>query len=290
MRKYIFRALLTTLILLFFISLNGCTPDLPQHVLPTRKMPIPPPPAPIKAAPPEALADPEIAAAPDLLRVGIFQDAPPYIYQKDKKIKGLEADLAQQLGAFSGKKVHFVKVPEKRAAEALIKGNIDIIMSGRKINRSTDRSLSFSEPYLRAGQILLVRSRDRSLFSTGIYSLENSGSTFGVIEGSGGDMFLIRNIQGVTIRRFKSVEAAIQALKRKQVDIFFHDAPTICHYAAANKSAGLTPILTLVTEEYLGWEMRKEDEQLRQQANLFIQQSKDDGQLQKTIKQWIPNL
>ncbi|MCX5870810.1 MAG: transporter substrate-binding domain-containing protein [Deltaproteobacteria bacterium] len=300
MRKYIIQPFLALLALLFCISLSNCGSDIPEHVLPTKKIeqcqqaPIKPPPAPSKPTPPppppQALADPEIAADPKVLRVGVFLDAPPFVYQKDKKTQGLEADLAQQLGTFSGKTVQFVKVPEKRATEALLKGYIDIIMSGRKIGTSEDCNVIFSEPYLRGGQILLIRSRDTALFSTGIYSLENSGFTLGVIQGSAGDLFLTRNIHGIRILRFQKVDAAIQALALKKIDLFLHDAPTICYYAAASKPPALTPILTLVTEEYLGWEMRKEDEKLRQQANHFIRQSKADGRLQKTIKQWTPNL
>lgn len=296
MRNYIIRPLLTMLTLLFFFSFSACGPDIPEYVLPTKKISnhqkiiVNPLVIPPKTLPPEPLAVPEIAAAPDILRVGVSHDVPPFIYQQDKKIQGLEADLARQLGISSGRTIQFIKVPKKKAQEALLKGYIDIIMSGLKINRLENRAITFSDPYLRAGQILLVRSRDVALFSTGIYSLTDSGFTLGVIEGSGGDLFLIRNIQGVRIMRFKTVEKAIQALKRKRIDLFLHDAPTICYYAALDKSAGLTPILTLVTEEYLGWEMRKDDKKLRQQANHFIQQSKADGQLQKIIKQWIPIL
>lgn len=296
MRHDIIHPLLTALTLIFFFSLSACAPDMPEYVLPTKKMSrhqkttiktvaVPP-----KPVPAEPLADPEIAAAPDLLRIGVSRDVPPFMYQKDKKVLGLEADLAQQLGVFSGRTVKFIKVPREKAKEALLKGHIDIIMSGLKINKAEDKKISFSDPYLRAGQILMVRSRDMALFSNGIYSLEDSGFTLGVIEGSGGDLFLTRTIQGVRIMRFKTVETAIQALKRKRIDLFLHDAPTICYYAALDKSAGLSPILTLVTEEYLGWEIRKDDEKLRQQANHFIQQSKVDGSLQKTIKQWMPNL
>jgi polar amino acid transport system substrate-binding protein len=297
MRKYIIQPFLALLALLFCLSLSTCGPDVPEHVLPTKKIePCPTvtiksEPAPSKPMPPPPpLADPEIAADPKVLRVGVFLDVPPFTYKKDDKIQGLEADLAQQLGTFAGKTVQFVKVPEKRATEALTKGYIDIIMSGRKIKASEDCNVIFSEPYLRGGQILLVRSRDTALFSTGIYSLENSGFTLGVIQGSAGELFLSKTIHGVRIMRFQKVDSAIQALLRKKIDLFLHDAPTICHYAAAAKPDSLTPILTLVTEEYLGWEMRKEDEKLRQQVNHFIQQSKADGQLQKTIKQWIPNL
>ena len=280
--------------LLFFITLSGCAPDYPERVLPSKKIsqiqtPVEPP-APIKTVKPIPLADPEIAASPEVLRVGISRNEPPFIFNKDTKIEGFEGDLARQFGKFSGKTVHFVKVADGKATEALEKGHIDIIMPGRKIPRVKDDQVTFTDPYLRAGQILLVRTRDINLFSTGIYSLEGSGFTFGVIEGSSGDLFLTKTIHGVILLRFKTVEAAVEALKGKDIDLFLHDAPTICHYAALDKSAGLTPILNLVTEEYLGWEMRKEDEELRQQANLFIQQSKVDGRLQKTIKQWIPNL
>ena len=299
MPKYIIQPFLAALALLFCISLTTCGPDVPEQVLPTKKIeqcpnvsikPVPAP-APSKPAPPpQSLADPEIAADPKVLRVGVFPDAPPFVYQKDKKIQGLEADLAQQLGTFSGKTVRFVKVPEKRATEALTEGYIDIIMSGMKIQNNKDCNIIFSEPYLRSGQILLVRSRDTALFSAGIYSLENSGFSLGVIQGSSGDLFLTRNIHGVRIIHFQKVDAAIQALTHKKIDLFLHDAPTVCYYAAATKPATLAPVLTLVTEEYLGWEMRKDDEKLRQQANHFIQQSKTDGQLQKTIKRWVPNL
>jgi polar amino acid transport system substrate-binding protein len=296
MQNYIIRPLLTVMALIFFISLNGCGPDTPEYVLPTRKISevLPPPANPasadIKPAQTEPLADPEIATSPTVLRVGFSRDEPPFIFKKDQKIQGIEGDLALQLGEFSRKTVHFIKVPENRETEALEKGYIDIIMPGRKISRVKNAQVTFSEPYLRAGQILLVRSEDTAFFSNGIYSLEGTGLTFGVIEGSSGDRFVTKTLQGVRIIRFKTVETAVQALTGKDINLFLHDAPTICHYAAINQSAGLTPILNLVTEEYIGWEMRSEDKELRQQANLFIRQSRADGRLQKSIKRWIPNL
>ncbi|MBW6519449.1 MAG: transporter substrate-binding domain-containing protein [Desulfoarculaceae bacterium] len=296
MQNHSIRPFLTVMALLFFISLSGCGPNIPEYVLPTSKIspdltpPVEPAPAVIMPVQPEPLADPEIAASPEVLRVGISRDQQPFIYRKNQKIQGLEGDLAQQLGKFSGKAVYFIKVPEERATEALEKGYIDMIIPGRKISGAKDAQVTFSEPYLRAGQILLIRSRDVAIFSNGIYSLEGSGFTFGVIEGSSGDQFITKTIQGVIIRRFKTAETAVQALIGKDIDLFLHDAPTICHHAAINKSAELIPILNLVTEEYIGWEMRSEDKELRQQANLFIRQSRAEGRLQKTIRQWIPNL
>ena len=291
MKRNYFHPLLSLFFLLFLTCLNGCAPEIsdqmetidtaPQYPSPQTDSPE------VKQLP---LADPEIAADSKVLRVGIFLNAPPFIFEKDFKIMGLEADLANQLGVYTNKSVQFVKVPEPLATEALLKNHVDILMTGRKIIRNSSSPVTFSEPYLRSGQILLVRNHEVPLFSTGIYNLENTGYTFGVLPNSAGDQFLTKNIHGIRILRFKSVSGAIKALNSKKIDLFLHDAPTICSYAFANKTANLTPILSLVTEEYIGWEMRRDDEELRQQANSFIRQRKADGLLQKTIKQWIPNL
>lgn len=291
MKKFSIQSFSAFLSLLFLIILNGCGPDASEQVQPTQA----PPPCPVEKAAPKTikappLADPEIAADPAILRVGITLDQPPFVYEKDKKIQGIEADLAEQLATFINRKVEFVKVPEKRATEALLKDHVDIIMSGRKIIRNFKCPVEFSEPYLRSGQILLVRSHEVPLFSSGIYNLENSGYTFGVVVNSAGDQFLTKSIRGIRIMRFRTVKAATQALTHKKIDLFLHDAPIVCTYAAENRAANLTPILTLITEEFIGWEMRKEDKELRKEVNRFIRQGKADGRLQKTIKQWIPNL
>lgn len=296
-RRYFTQSLLVMSALFLFLSLNGCSPDYSETIQPSKKtaqpvqneidqQPILPV---VQTPPPEPLSAPVTVDDSQILRVGVFQNASPFIYHINEKIEGLEADLALQLGEFTGKTIQFITVPKNKAAEALQNKRVDILMSGLKITNGKENSI-FSDAYLRSGLIMLIRVRDKSLFSNGIYSLEKSGLTLGVIEGSAGDLFLTRNIRGVRIMRFKTVDSAIQALILKKIYLFLHDAPTICRNGAANTSAGLVPVMTLVTEEYLGWEMRKEDKELRRQVNQFIQQSKVNGQLQKTIKHWIPNI
>lgn len=292
MLKPLFPILTTFMALLLGVILNGCSPDYPEPVPSPAKIaqyqkePIKP--AVVTPVKPESIADPELQADPALLRVGVSPDAPPYISEKDATMQGLEADLAQQLGTFTNKKVQFVKVQKKKTDEALSGGYVDIIMSGLIITGDQAEDIVFSDSYLRTGQIMLVRSRDTALFSTGIYNLENSIFVIGVIEGSAGDRFVTKNMRKVKVMRLKTVSSAIEALTRKKIDIFLHDAPTICYLA--NSKSTLTPLLTMVTEEQMGWKMRKEDEALRRQVNLFIRQSKESGQLKKTIKQCIPNL
>ncbi len=285
------RSLLCLMLLLFLACLNGCVAENPDSMETSEiAAQCPAPQSDSAAAQNLLLAEPEIAADTKVLRVGVSLNRAPFIFEKDCKIQGLDADLASQFGLFSNKTVHFVKVPASLETEALLKNHIDILMSGRKITRVFSSPTTFSEPYLRSGQILLVRSHEAPLLSSGIYNLQNTGYTFGVLPNSAGDQFLVKNIHGVRILRFKSATGAIKALGTKKIDLFLHDAPTICSHPLVTQSTKLTPILSLVTEEYIGWEMRRDDEELRQQINTFIRQRKADGSLQKTIKQWIPNL
>ena len=229
-----------------------------------------------------------IDPAPDLLRVGVSTNAPPLIYSKNKKITGLEADLARKLGQFTGKKVKFVELKWEEQIPALENNEIDIIMSGMSITDGRQYRIAFANPYLRSGQILLVRLAEKAQFATGIYSLMNSNHVIGTIKGTTGDLFITKTINGVKIKNFDTSAEAVKALIKKDIDAFVYDAPMVCHYAAINENNKLAPILTLATEEYIAWGIRKEDTALLNQANEFIADLKSKQQLQRIIRTWIP--
>ncbi len=230
----------------------------------------------------------KIAPDPSLLRVGVSTNAPPLIYTKNNKVVGLEADLARKLAEYTGKKVHFVKLDWKNQIDALENNEIDIIMSGMSITDARQYRIAFSAPYLRSGQILLVRLQEKARFSTGIYSLMNSSYVIGTIKDTTGDLFITKTINGVEVKNFTKSADAVKALINKEIDAFVYDAPMVCHYAAINENNKLTPILTLATEEYMAWGIRKEDTELLNQANAFLADLKNKQQLQRMIRTWIP--
>jgi polar amino acid transport system substrate-binding protein len=295
---------LTALFLLF--GQSACNPDYPEATLPEQEtVPSPatpspspsPSPAPVIITPPPAqsgteVEEEEIAAEPGLLRVGFSDESPPLIFKNDDKIQGIEADLLKQFGDLSKKKLEFIPLAPKKAGEALRENRIDIVSMGLKISPPDKGSdgLIFSDPYLRSGQILMVKKGNIPLFVNGIYNIEGSGMTIAVMSGSSGEVFLKKNIRGIKIMRFKTTKNAVKALNLSTVDAFLHDAPFLCAYAEAHPTEKLAVIKSMVTEDFLGWQIRQDDEELRRQMNLFLRKSKSNGQLQQTIKQWIPNL
>lgn len=230
----------------------------------------------------------KIAPDPSILRVGVSTNAPPLIYKKNNKVIGLEADLAKKLGTFTGRNVQFIEIDWKDQIDALENNEIDIIMSGMTITNARRYRIAFSNPYLRSGQILLVRLKDEPLFSTGIYSLMNSNHIIGTVKNTTGDLFITKTINGAEVKTFTTSTDAVQALMKKEIDAFVYDAPMVCYYAAINENNKLAPILTLATEEYIAWGIRKEDTELLQQANMFVAELKNSQTLQRIIRTWIP--
>ena len=230
----------------------------------------------------------KVAPDPSVLRVGVSTNAPPLIFKKNNKIIGLEADLAEKLGKYTGRKVQFIEMDWKDQIDALEKNEIDIIMSGMSITDARRYRIAFSNPYLRSGQILLVRLSDKPLFLTGIYSLMNSRYVIGTVKNTTGDLFITKTINGVEVKSFATSDDAVQALINKKIDAFVYDAPMVCYYAAVNENNKLAPILTLATEEYIAWGIRKEDTKLLEQANMFLTELQNSQTLQRIIRTWIP--
>lgn len=222
------------------------------------------------------------------LRVGISSNMPPLIFKNGGRLQGLEIDFANQLGQYLKRNVTFVELPWDKQIPSLEAGKIDIIMSGMTITPKRAYRVSFAKPYMRSGQMLLVRTEKAQLYSSGIYSLMGNKPAIGTIKNTTGDYFITKTINRANITRFKTSEKAVQALIKGEIDVFVHDAPVICHLAALNEQSRLTPILKLSNEEQIGWAVNKMDQKLLQEVNGFIMEINGNQTRQNTIKRWIP--
>ena len=221
------------------------------------------------------------------LRVGISTNAPPLAYKVNGKIQGLEADFAAQLATYLGKKLTLVSLPWEKQIPALEAGKIDIIMSGMTITPKRLYRVAFTKPYLRSGQILLVRANEARRYSGGIYSLMGDKPPIGVVENTTGDFFVTKTINRPDLTRFKTSRVAVEALKQGDIDALIHDAPILCYYAAMNEGQ-LTPILQMATQENLAWAVNKMNNDLLMKVNQFIDEQTKTSGIKTTVKRWIP--
>ncbi len=236
---------------------------------------------------------PAATVAPDasVLRVGVSTNAPPLIFKQGSEIVGLEAELAQKFGDSLGKSVAFIELAWEEQIPALLANKTDIIMSGMSITKMRQVRIEFSRPYFRTGQMALTRNKYLKMIPQNYYGIHGMSITarFGVVRGTVGETFVQQNFgRAKEIVPYKTSRQAVDALLKGRIDLVIHDGPIILLLAAENETRGLAVIRSLLSEEYLAWGIRKNDVELLEAANNFVEMMIKQDQLDPIINRWIP--
>jgi ABC-type amino acid transport substrate-binding protein len=223
----------------------------------------------------------------NILRVGVTPNYPPMIFKLKGEIKGVEADLAFRLGKALDRQVQFIELGWDKQIQALIEKKIDIIMSGMTITEAREARINFTAPYLRSGLAALMRAEDASKFDD-VESPQESFSTVGVIQGTTGEVFVRDHfLKAANIISFQKASEAPYLLKNRRIDLFIHDAPSIAWLVSENEGA-VKGLWKPLNSEYLGWGVRREDQELLIKVNSVLNTWKKDGTLKGVLTEWLP--
>lgn len=235
------------------------------------------------------------AAAPPVraLRVGIAPMFPPLAFKQDGRIVGVEADFARRLEGALGTTLTLVDTPWDDLIPALRDGRVDVIMSGMSITGARAQLVAFVHPYLRIGQMALLRRRDAARFRSRA-ALERRSTRVGFVRDTTGAMYAREHLSRATLRGFDSVDDGVAALRAGTIDAFIQDGPTVWRLTASPRGAApgtaagdLTGWYEPLTDEYLAWAVRQDDGALRQQLNRILKQWNDTGVLVDVLDEWI---
>lgn len=231
----------------------------------------------------------------NVLSVGVSTNAPPLIYKQGKEIVGLEAEMARELAKHLGRPIQFVELKWKDQITALLDGRIDIIMSAMSITRKRQIRISFTTPYLKTGQMALVRREEKNRYPMGYAGILGQSPVlrFGVVKGTTGEQFVRQSFEHAEkIRVYNTSRDAMGALLTialvNRIDILIHDGPILIMLAAEDESSKLAILPHILTEEYLAWGIRRNDTDFLASANVFIDMIKREGRLDAIIQRWIP--
>lgn len=221
------------------------------------------------------------------LRIGVTPNSPPMVFKEGGRLTGLEIDLAGALAKDLGRPVQFVELKWEDQIETLLGGKIDIIMSSMSITRARQYRIAFSEPYLRVGQMALVRRADAGRYALGIP--QPLPGVVGVMKATTGDFLVQQEFARSKRKEFSSGGEAATALMKKRIDVFIADSSLVFWLAAANEANGLVVVPIALTEEDVAWGMRRGDAELQKSVNAFLRKIKENGQFAAMFKQWLPN-
>lgn len=219
------------------------------------------------------------------LRVGVSPVFPPMIFKQGKELAGVEIELARALGQQLGREIVFVELPWKDQIEALTEGKTDIIMSSMSITPARRSVVNFSKPYFLIGQMALVRRENKIDYALGFpYKLNGP---VGVLKATTGEFLVQRDFPKSTIKTFNNSDEAAKALIKKKVNLFISDSTLVWHLAGKHDAEGLAVVNIPLSEEPLGWAVRKTDDDLQSSVNSFIEKSSQDGTMRKTFRRWM---
>jgi ABC-type amino acid transport substrate-binding protein len=122
----------------------------------------------------------------DTLRIGVAPDYPPIVYREGDQLAGVEIELGRMAAAGLGRRPEFVELAWSELIPSLSRGEIDVIMSGMSITPDRANAVLFTEPYLRVGQLALIRSVDLArLGPPG--TIQRRSSRVGYVHGTTGE-------------------------------------------------------------------------------------------------------
>jgi len=237
---------------------------------------------------PAPAARSDSVAAPRPLRIGTSADYAPFTFLEGGVLAGIEIEMGRELAAETGRELEWVQLPFEQLLAALRAGTIDVVMSGMSVTPRRSEGARFTQPYLRVGQMALIRAAERSERSRPD-DIGAPTSRVGFRPGTTGEQFVRSRLANAQAIPFDSIDAGVMALRDRRIDYFVHDAPTIWRIVGGFESdeTELIGLYRPLTEEYLAWAVRLDDEALAQELNAHLAEWKRNGRLEILLDTWI---
>lgn len=214
------------------------------------------------------------------LVVGMELAYPPFEFTDEKgNPTGISVDLAEELGKYLGEKVRIENMAYNGLLPSLTSKKIDIILSSMTITEERLKSIDFSDSYAKAYLSLLINKNSPVNEPK---DLNVKGRKVAVKKGTTGHVYAEKYLPNAEIMVFDKESACVLEVSQGKADAFIYDQLTIYKNWKQNPDttkAYLKPIED--TYQYWGIGLRKEDKELKDKINKFLEEFKKNGGFDK---------
>ncbi|TWO68200.1 amino acid ABC transporter substrate-binding protein [Caenimonas sedimenti] len=217
-------------------------------------------------------------------------DTPPFFYEKNGELVGLEVDLAKAMAKELGVKVRFNRSAKtfNSTVDLVARGEADMAVS--KISRTLARSqiISFTQPYLTLNHALILNrvafaqfARERPVTDV----IRRYNGTIGVIAKSSFQDYAGRYFPKAKVKEYPGWPDVLKALEKGEVMAAYRDEFEIKRILKTDPTSSLT--LRTVTlkdlEDTLGIAIGINDRTLLAFANEYLTQRTDKLNINKVL-------
>ncbi len=160
----------------------------------------------------------------------------------------------------------------------------DCVMSSITITPEREEQVDFTDPYAVAQLAILANA------SSGIESaddLNQPGKTVAVKTGSTGDVYATKNLAQAEILRLADESACVTEVSQGRADGFLYDQLTIYRNQKANPDTTVAVFIPFQDPEYWGIAVQQGDDELREELNAFIAESRQNGEFDKLTETYL---
>ena len=188
-------------------------------------------------AAPAAPAAPKAPEASKKITVGVNSENPPWIFMKDGKMTGFEADLVEEFAKRSNMTIEYKSAPFATVLTGVQSGQWDIAMSSIWVKKERMEVMDFADPYYDA-QIGLIFPKAKPIAKFE----EMKGKVFGSDTGSANESWLKEAMPKYGPYEMKSYDYWIDAVKDMEAGRtagVVVDAPIALEYIKNNPDSAL---------------------------------------------------
>lgn len=220
------------------------------------------------------------AFAKEKIYVGTNAEFPPFEYLENGEIKGFDMELVNEIGKILDADIKIVDMAFDGLLPALQMKKVDLVIAGMTANEERMKTVSFTQPYYTASQVIIVKEGNDSIKSFN----DLKGKKVGVMLGFTGDM-VVSEIEGVKIERFNAAYAGIMALQAGKVEAVVLDSEPAKNYVAQNK--GLVLADADAEQEEYAIAVRKNDKALLEKVEKALKEVKENGTYDKLLQKYF---
>lgn len=208
---------------------------------------------------------------------------PPFEYvdETTKNMTGFDIDLINMIAEKANLKISIENTPFDSVTAGISQCQFDIAIAAITITDERKQNMLFSDPYINAGQIVVVRKDETTIKSyadlDGKAVAAQLGTT-GAIEAE--------KIPNVTFKPYDSYDLAFLDLQNKQVDAVIVDYMTAVGFIAKNPDQLMTTG-DVFTDENYGIAVCKNKPELVDKINAALKALKDEGKLKELETKYL---
>ena len=229
------------------------------------------------------------SASRDKLIIGIDENYAPMAFHDDKgTLVGFDIDLARETAKRMDIEIEFKPIDWSKKREEITSGNVDMIWNGLDINAKRKEYMTFSKPYMKDRQIILVKIGNGS----GIVAEGDlEGKIVGTQAGASPENYINENEKlRNSLREFKTYpnfKEAFAALDSGEIDVL------ICGELNARyeitKEPGKFEVveMTIGPANEVGIGFRKDDTALRDRVQAAFDEIVEDGTAKEISEKWF---